>query len=144
MGMRSYIFRDCLYFTLSSLARSITRLAEEEFGILGISPSHAFLLMYVYEHPGIMQKNLSEQLNLDPSTVTRFLDLLAYKGWIERKAEGKTALIFLTPDGEALLPPLEKAWDRLVNRYSQILGQEESAMLTLLVAEAVTKLEGPN
>ena len=57
---------NCLYFTANSLARQISRLADEEFRLTGLSPSHAFLLMLVNEKPGITQKELGLALNLAP------------------------------------------------------------------------------
>jgi len=64
----------CLYFTSNALARKLTKLAEEAFVPLGISPSYAFLLLLVHENPGITPSALSVELNLDPSTITRLAD----------------------------------------------------------------------
>ena len=71
MTKSNTILHNCLYFTANSLARVITRMAEEEFRATGLSPSHAFLVMLVNDKPGIGQKELCEQLYLAPSTVTR-------------------------------------------------------------------------
>ena len=65
------ILHECLYFSANSLARVITRMADEEFHPTGLSPSHAFLMMLVNDNPGIGQKDLCEQLHLAPSTVNR-------------------------------------------------------------------------
>jgi hypothetical protein len=35
----------CLYFSANALARAITRIAEEKFALIGLSPSHAFLVI---------------------------------------------------------------------------------------------------
>ena len=86
----------CLYFTANSLARVITRMAEKEFGKLGLTPSHAFLLMVAVDEPGISQKDLAGRLHLAQSTVSRFVDSLVLKGCIEKRALGKVAHVFLT------------------------------------------------
>jgi DNA-binding MarR family transcriptional regulator len=83
------ILHNCLYFTANSLARVITRMADEEFRRTGLSPSHAFLMMLVNDTPGIAQKELAESLQLAPSTVTRFIDSLVHKGYLTREVEGK-------------------------------------------------------
>lgn len=85
------ILHHCLYFTANSLARVITRLAEEEFRRTGLSPSHAFVMMLVNDHPGIGQKELCAQLHLAPSTVTRFIDALVQRGYLTRHADGKAS-----------------------------------------------------
>ncbi len=93
------ILTNCLYFTANSLSRVITRMAEEAFRPTGLSPSHVFLLMLANENPGIGPKEMSDYLQLAPSTVTRFVDALVGKGLLERRAEGKTVGLFPTPEG---------------------------------------------
>ena len=83
------LFHNCLYFTANALARKITRMAEESFRVTGLSPSHALLMMLVHDYPGIGPKKLGDHLNLAPSTVTRFVDALIYKGYLTKQAKGK-------------------------------------------------------
>ena len=140
MGKDKSLFHNCLYFTASSLARAMTKIAEEAFGTLGVSPSHAFIMMVVNDHPGTMQKDLSDQLNLAPSTVTRFVDALVRKGYLERRTEGRVALVYPTPQGQALQPKLEAAWHDLFLRYSRVLGEDFSRELTRMVNSAAMSL----
>lgn len=131
----------CLYFTANALARSITRMAEEEFGKQGLTPSHAFLLMLAIDSPGISQKELSEQLNLAQSTVSRFVDALVSRGFISKNAVGKIAHIFPTEAGKAQMENIRSAWNNLYYRYSDILGEEEGKELTIITKKAHLKLE---
>ena len=124
------LLHNCLYFTSNSLARRISALAEEEFRFVGLSPSHAFLLMLVTERPGISQKELSQNLHLAPSTVTRFVDSLRLqKGLVERRSEGKSARIYPTPKGQEMREPIADCWQNLFRRYSLILGEERGCEL---------------
>ncbi len=134
--------QNCLYFSANSLSRLIARMAEEEFRVAGLSPSHAFLMMLVNENEGVGPKKLSEYLQLAPSTVTRFVDSLAGKGYLRRETEGKTARIFTTKEGKALQEAIADAWKRLYDRYSDILGEEEGKKLTEDIAEANRMLAG--
>jgi len=136
------IFHQCLYFTTNSLSRVITRMAEEEFRITGLSPSHAFLMMLANNHPGIGQKELAKHLNIAPSTVTRFVDVLVNRGYLVRKSEGKTTSILVTEKGRDLGESISRAWKRLYIRYSEILGEEEGATLTRMIDGAGKKLSG--
>ncbi|THB80225.1 MAG: MarR family transcriptional regulator [Desulfobacteraceae bacterium] len=130
------ILHHCLYFTANSLSRVITKMAEQEFMGTGLSPSHAFLIMLVNDHPGILQKELCEKLNLAPSTVTRFIDTLAYRGFLTRQTKGKSTMVFPTKEGEALQDSIYKAWKSLHTRYAKVLGLEEGDDLTARVDQA--------
>ncbi len=134
------LIHHCLYFTANSLSRVITRMAEDEFKLTGLSPSHAFLMMLAIDQPGIGQKELCENLQLAPSTVTRFVDALFNKGFLTRKTEGKTVKIFATDRGSELKTPIAQAWERLYHRYADVLGQEEGDALAHLIDESAQKL----
>ncbi len=135
------VLRDCLYFTANALARSITRMAEEEFRPTGLSPSYAFLLMLVAEQPGTGQKELGEALQLAPSTVTRFVDALAHRDLVTRKSSGRTAAVSPTTKGRQLLPAIHQAWSRLRQRYTARLGKAAGQTLTRQMDRAQVELE---
>jgi len=135
------ILHHCLYFTANSLARVITRMAEEEFRRTGLSPSHAFLMMLVNDHPGIGQTELGEQLNLAPSTVTRFIDLLVHRGYlIRKKSDGKVSRVYATEAGRNLRKPIAEAWKSLHQRYAKVLGLKKGDELTAMIDAASDKL----
>ena len=134
------ILHNCLYFTANSLARVIARMADEEFRRTGLSPSHAFLMMLVNDSPGIGQKELCEQLHLAPSTVTRFIDTLVYKGYLTRQADGKASKVYATKEGENLRKPIEDAWKSLHQRYAKVLGLKKGDELTAMIDDASNKL----
>lgn len=130
------LLHHCLYFTANSLARTITRMTEEEFRITGMSPPHAFLLMLVNATPGLSQKELAQKLHLTPSTVTRFIDHLAQRGYLERRAEGKTSKIYPTEKGSQLQETIGLAWQRVYQRYSDLLGEAFGQQLTQMTDQA--------
>jgi MarR family transcriptional regulator, organic hydroperoxide resistance regulator len=130
----------CLYFTANSLARVVARMADEEFGKLGLCSSHAFLLMLAADAPGISQKELAEHLNLAQSTVSRFVDSLAQRGYLEKRAAGKLAQIHATESGKAQLEAIHDAWQALYGRVNDILGQTANDRLAKSTCAAYRKL----
>lgn len=131
----------CLYFTANNLARTITRLAEEAFAPLGLSPSQAFLVMLATESPGISASDMAAQLHLAPSTVTRLVDGLIRKNFVERKIEGKASLIYPTPKSQELAADIAAAWHSLYRAYSDVLGENAGRELTDLIHSAFRQLD---
>lgn len=135
-----YYFERCLYFTANSLAREITRYAEQEFSQIGLTPSQAFLLMLVAERPGITQKELAGELNLAQSTVSRFVDSLVGKGLVAKNAEGRQVHVHPTPTGTTLMPRIFEAWKAMYENYSAVLGKKKSTDLVSDTHDASRKL----
>lgn len=141
MSTSGQLLHDCLYFTANALSRAITRMAEEEFQVTGLSPSYAFVVMLTNDEPGISQKAVAEAMQLAPSTVTRFVDSLIRKDLVRRESEGKNVHLFPTQKGKELLPVIFKAWKNLYARYSDILGKDTGDDLTRRIDRAMTALE---
>jgi DNA-binding MarR family transcriptional regulator len=130
---------NCLYYSANALGRVMTKMAEEEFAITGLTPSHAFLLMSINDKPGIHPKELSEQMQLTPSTVTRLIEKMENRGFVQRKAIGRITEVHPTTKSKELDPKIKEAWQNLYKRYSSILGKEGDS-LTGSVYNAVKKL----
>lgn len=131
----------CLFFTVNSLARVITRMGEEEFAGVGMAPSYAFILTLVVEKPGISQKDLAACLHMAPSTVSRFIDTLEKRALVKKDIQGRNTFIHPTEKGVAMKPVISAAWLSLYERYIRILGREEGELLTRSIADAYRKLE---
>lgn len=131
---------QCLYFTANALARKIEKLAQESWGKVDLSPSHAYLLMLSIEEPGIQPTALAEHLQLQPSTITRLIDKLEEKKFLVRITEGKITNVYPTPKGKDMLPRLRECLNEFYNSYSAVLGKEESARLVQSMGKMADKL----
>ena len=134
-------FCGCLYFSANALGRALTKMAEEEFSITGLSPSYAFVLRAVNLKPGIQPKDLSREMMLTPSTITRFVDKLVLRGFLTRQAEGRTSLIHPTQKSLDLAETIQVAWSNLHKRYSALIGEELADELTAQTYQASRSLE---
>jgi DNA-binding MarR family transcriptional regulator len=132
---------QCLYYSANALARIMTRVADEEFASLGISPSYAFLIMSVNNKPGIQPGEISIEMQLTPSTVTRLIEKMEHKGLLERKSNGKFTEVFTTQKGAEIIPGIKTCWMNLYKRYSSVLGEESAGKLTSMIYDAVRKLD---
>ncbi len=118
-----------MYFSSNALARKMEKLALESWKPVGLSPSHAYLLMLVIEKPGIQPGELVDQLLLTPSTITRLVEKLEEKKFVTRTSVGKTTTIQPTARAKQLAPKLQACLKYFVESYHKILGKEESARL---------------
>lgn len=119
----------------------MTKTADEEFKSSGVSTSYAFLLMTVNEKPGIQPMEISQQMMLTPSTVTRLIDKLESKKFLRREYEGKQVKVFPTEKSLVLDKKLRDSWLNLFKKYSDILGENVSVDLTVDISKAVEKME---
>lgn len=131
----------CLFYTANSLARDITRMGEEEFASIGMTPSYAFLMLLAIDAPGISQKEISVGMNMAPSTVSRFVDALVKRKLLQKDVQGRITYIHPTEKGIQLHDSIREVWSNLYERYSAILGKENGDKLTSLCLEASRKLQ---
>ncbi len=141
MAEKETTYSDCLYFTSNALARMLTRMADEEFRAVGLAPSHAFLLLTVNKRPGIQPGQMSEILQLSPSTVTRLVEKMEYRGYLERHSEGRATYVHPTQKCLELDEELRDVWQSLTDRYTEVLGDRYSKVLTEMTFTATEKLE---
>ena len=132
---------SCLYHSANALSRIMTKISDEEFAAVGLGSSYAFLLMTVNEKQGIQPKEISEQMQLTASTVTRLIEKLEYRGLLERQSVGRTTEVYSTKAGQKMQPKLKEIWQRLYKRYADVLGKEEADQLTADIYASAQKLE---
>lgn len=118
----------------------MSKLADEHFAKTGLSSSYALVLMTVADKAGISPGEIAEQLQLDPSTVTRFLDKMQMRELIRRESCGRASSVFITPKGEQLIPEIKAAWKGLYEDYSAKIGFDDTKALTLCMNQAMEKL----
>jgi len=135
------LLSDCLYFTANKLSRVITKMAEEEFLITGLTPTYALLINVVNEGKEVSQKEIGQALHMTPSTITRFIDKLEDKNLVQRTQKGKLSLITPTEEGQALQVKIDEAWSNLYKRYSNILGYDVGDTFTSQVDQMGELLE---
>jgi DNA-binding MarR family transcriptional regulator len=111
-------------------------MAKEEFAFTGLDPSYAHLVLLLCDKPGMSQNELAQMMNLKPSTITRFLDKLQSKGYIERIQDGRSSLIYPSEECKAKNKQVRKALKNLYNRYCGVFGEDFAVKLTSLINEA--------
>lgn len=116
-------------------------MATESWKKVGLSPSHGYLLLAVLEEPGIQPTALAEQLQLQPSTITRLIEKLEEKKLAVRTTEGKLTNVYPTPKAKELQPKMTECMKDFFGKYAAVFGKEESTKLVQTLASAADKLE---
>jgi len=129
-----------MYFSANALARKIEKLAVDSWKMIGLSPSHAYLLMAVISEPGIQPGGLADELQLTPSTITRLIEKLEEKKLVVRTTEGKLTNVYPTPKAKELQPKMKECSARFYENYAGILGREESHKLVESINKLADKL----
>ena len=122
------MFEECLYFNSNTLARTVTRLWTEKYRQFGLTPSHAFLLRCVLAKPGMFPRELAEELNLNRSTITRFLDSLEKQNLLVRQTAGKDGRevqIFPTQKAKKIQIQLNDTGKELTQLMIDIMGKDK-------------------
>ncbi len=130
------MFEQCLYFNSNALARTVTRIWAEAYQAFDLSPPHAFLLRVVLARPGLMPRELAEELNLSRSTVTRFLDSLEKRGLLTRQSgerDGREVRVYPTKAAKLIHEKLEQTGGDLSKLMAAAIGKDD-------LSRTVTKL----
>ncbi|MFV0365087.1 MAG: MarR family winged helix-turn-helix transcriptional regulator [Mangrovibacterium sp.] len=120
----SEFFDSCLYFRLNRILRTLTQHADAAFAQHKLSSSYAYLLILVGNNPKIGTVDLSNELNLSPSTVTRLVDKMVAQGYLERVKDGKRCEISCTEVGTAMAVELLQTWQKFQQDMSKQVGDE--------------------
>lgn len=136
--MLSAMFDHCLYFNTTALARRLEREWTEAFAMFELSPPQAFMLRVILAKPGLLQRELADELSIARPTATRALDFLQTKGLIERRGrdgDGREVCIQPTKDAIAIHAALNKASGTVTSKIKSLLGEAE-------FGETVSKIRG--
>ena len=120
------MFDHCLYFNTTALARRLEREWTAAFKPFGLTPSQAFLLRVVLAKPGLLQRELAEEMGISRPTTTRALDGLVAKGLVVREAsqrDGREWSIAPTNKATALHRDLDAASGTVTKRLKRLLGE---------------------
>ena len=134
-------YAACLYYSANALARLMGKMADEAFATTGLSASYAVLMMTVTAEPGICPRDISQHMQLSPSTVTRLIEKMEHRGLLLRKSTGKFTEVYPTEAGLEMVPVIQQAWQELQGRYEALLGAQEARELVTQMTAAVIQLE---
>jgi DNA-binding MarR family transcriptional regulator len=135
----------CTCANLRRAARAVTRLYNGELQRDGVEITQFTLLMALNQTGEIRQGELGKLLALDSTSLTRMLELLKKRGWVQAKeGEDRRLRIFsLTPAGRAKFQQALPHWKRAQDVLEKELRQEAMARLSGSLMEVTRVLVQP-
>jgi DNA-binding MarR family transcriptional regulator len=134
-------FRTCLYYSASAIARSLKKIADEQFQKFNLTPTQGFILMVLRKGPGASISVLGEVLSLDRTTISKTVERMELMGWLHRETLDKTIRIFLTDKGEALEADAKSSWKKTRLCYTRLIGEGEVQQLCSEIAMGQNRLD---
>lgn len=106
------------------MVRQLNRIWDEAYADTGLSAPHAYLLRMACRHPGLTQKDVAEELHLEKSTITRFVNSLIDKALLQRKkgGDGRENRLYPTAVGKKLGKRLDEIGQALYKNTRKKLG----------------------
>jgi DNA-binding MarR family transcriptional regulator len=130
--------RSCIASRLRLVNRGITNLYDTALRPLGVKVSQLNILTMVAKVGVARPEQVCEYLQLDSSTLSRNVERMRARGWLEIVAaeDGRLQPFRLTSEGKQLLADALPAWERAQGQAMRLLGSAGFA----LVEEAAKKL----
>jgi DNA-binding MarR family transcriptional regulator len=130
----------CTCANLRRAARAVSRLYNRELRPAGIEITQFTLLMTLERTGEIPQGRLAKILALDSTTLTRLLDLVQKRGWVQVKEgdDRRFRMIRLTRAGQEKYRRTLPHWKRAQDRMQSALGETALDRLIDVLGEIVT------
>jgi DNA-binding MarR family transcriptional regulator len=131
-GVIHQIAGSCIAVRTRLINRVITSIFDEALRSLGVKVSQMNILVAVSLFGPIQPSAMSKALQLGPSTLSRNIDRMKAKGWIETHSceDGRAHTIGVTPQGLDMIRAALPAWKIAQDRASAILGSQGVEVIT--------------
>lgn len=98
--------KDTLCYKLTMAFEQILDESKEAFQEIGITRGNYAMMHFILENPGITQAELADMMRKDRNVVTKTLDKLEEKQYVQRvrgKKDRRSFGLFLTETGEQII-----------------------------------------
>ena len=137
------MFERCVYFNSNTLARKLNAKWEKAFAQFSLPPSYCYLLRLILAKPGLTQKEIAAELNIDKSTATRFIAKLEEQDFLTREPTEKDLRerkVFPSKKAEAIRQDLESVGGDLYQTMCEKFGKKEVDNFVVLLRKVSDEL----
>ena len=126
------IAQDCIADRMRLLNRVVTRIYDDALRSLGIRTSQLNILVVTARLGLARPAEICDQLKIDISTVSRNVDRMRARGWIEvvdDEQDARAHQLRLSAKGRQILEKAKPAWEKAQVKVKKLLGQSGVAAL---------------
>ena len=129
------IARECLVVRLRMLNRVVTNIYDDALRPLGVKASQLNILVVVARLGLARPADVCERLQLDTSTLSRNVERMKTKGWLEVVADddGRAQPFRLTAKGRRLLERVMPAWEKAQEKVKKLIGADTVASIAAAI-----------
>jgi DNA-binding MarR family transcriptional regulator len=117
---------ECIAVRVRFVGRIVTSLYDRLLRKFDIKVNQASILVFLTIHSGSGPGDIGKALRMEKSTVSRNLDRMRKKGWIEIEVrdEGPSQVVCVTEKGNNLLLEIHGEWRKAQESARKLLGTE--------------------
>jgi len=135
--------QGCTNLKLRQLGRMVTRYYDRYLATVGLKNTQYALLSHVVKLGPIRPGDLARRMQMDASTLTRNLQLIAAQGWLTVGAgeDARSRLVEATPAGRAKRVEGQRAWKAAQSALNERLGLQRVVALHALLDACIECLD---
>lgn len=125
------IAKTCIAGRVRLINRVVTNIYDDALRPFGLKISQANILIITGKLEIASPSQICDLLQIDISTLSRNIELMRKKGWLE-EVQGEDARSHpfrLTSEGKRLIQKATPAWERAQSEAKQLLGEEFVSLL---------------
>jgi DNA-binding MarR family transcriptional regulator len=115
-------FEENIGLLIHDVARLLRVLYDRQMASIGLTRSQWWLLTYLYFNEGINQSELAILLDIEKAPLSRLLERMELKGWVNRKIEGKDRRIKTIYLSDSIKPLLASMRDKAADYRKESLS----------------------
>jgi len=120
----------------------------KQLGELGLSFTQvkALNLLRISDHDDVNVKDVADGLNMSLPAMSRALDKLVQRGYVDRhesEKDRRAKLVRLLPAGQAVLDEIEQARTSVVEEFTATLSDDERTALHAALLPIVERIHTP-
>lgn len=122
---------ECMAVRLRMLNRAVTNIYDEALRPLGIRSGQLTILVVTARAGTAQPAEMCKRLLLDPSTLSRNVERMKAKGWLENVEgdDGRAQPFRLTAKGKRLLEKVSPAWETAQEQAESLLGKQACVLI---------------